>query len=369
MNENEFVGKYGLFSSIVVTVVGVGVFSYPSVMANMVGSDGWIVSIAAGAICLACLILMHKAIAKNNYNNFYTMMKSSFGKFFGRVLSVILCAYLILSISLGMRIFAEVIKMTLLEQTPTEFILIVMILSGIYLVRGTVSALVKFNEISFIIMFIPIAIILVFATRSGDLTNVLPIFQNKPEDYLYAIMTSTYAFGGFEIIFLIMPFLKNKDKRSIRKTLLYSIMFITIFYALVVILCLMFFTKDHTKQLIWPTMTLIRAIVIPGAFVERWEGIVMALWVFFYYTTFVNSYFFSSDVIKDAFNLQDIRLSSLILAPIIYVMALYPQNIAEVYDTSSKLIPFFTLFSFIILPLLLIFFGGVKERRKKQNET
>lgn len=365
MSEKGFIGKYGLFSTIVVTVVGVGVFSYPSSMAAEVGTDGWIVTIVAGFICSTILLIIYKIVNKNGFIPFYNIMTNTLGKPLGYLLILLFCFYFIFSVSLGMRIYAEVIKMNLLEQTPTEFILLVMIFTGLYLVRSEISALVKFNEISFVIMFIPIIILLIFSTRGGDITNLLPIMQHKPNEYFNALITSTYSFGGFEIAFLILPYMK--DKKIIKKTLNNSMIFITIFYAAVVILCLMFFTKDHTKELIWPTMTLIRAIVIPGSFIERWEGIVMALWVFFYFTTFVNIFYFSSDLIKDVFKLGDIKLTSLILAPISYIIALYPQNIAEVYDISKKSTPFFLSLSFVFIPFILLILKGNRKRGGKSE--
>jgi spore germination protein (amino acid permease) len=240
-----------------------------------------------------------------------------------------------------------------------------MIFTGLYLVRGEVSALVKFNEITFVVMFLPMLIILMFATRGGQVTNVMPLLQSPPEKYISALAISTYAFGGFEIAYLVLPFMKTRE--GLKKTLLSSVVFIALFYILVTILCLMFFTKDHVKNLLWPTIGLIRAIVIPGAFVERWEGIVMALWVLFYFTTFVNMYYFSGDIIKDAFNLYDIKLSSIILTPIIYITALYPENIAEVYDISGKVVPILSIFSFVVLPLALLMLSSFRRRGKKRE--
>jgi spore germination protein (amino acid permease) len=367
MNNRGFVSKYGLFATIVVSVIGVGVFSYPSRMASEVGTNGWFVTILAGVICFFLLSLTYRVVVKNNYNTFYNMLEDNLGKILSKVFAFVLCVYFISAVALGMRVFAEVIKMYLLEQTPTEFILLVMIFTGLYLVRGEVSALVKFNEIAFFAMFIPMIIILVFATRGGRVTNVLPLLQTEPTEYIKSLATASYAFGGFEIVYLVLPFMKDKD--GIRKTFFKSVSFITVFYAVVTILCLMFFTQEHTKELLWPTITLIRAIVIPGAFVERWEGIVMTLWVLFYFTTFVNLYYFSGDIIKDAFHLHDIKLSSLILAPIIYLVALYPQNIAEVYDTSGKITPILSGFSFIILPLVLLLLSGKRGRGRKKGEV
>ncbi|ERI94835.1 spore germination protein [Clostridiales bacterium oral taxon 876 str. F0540] len=366
MKDRGFISKYGLFATIIVTVVGVGVFSLPNRMADEVGTDGWLVVIIAGVICFLLLSLIYRVVLKNNYNTFYSMLEDNLGSLLGKLFGIIICIYFIFSVALGMREFAEVIKMYLLEQTPTEFILLAMIFTGLYLVRGDLSALVKFNEISFFAMFIPILIILVFATRGGYLTNVLPLLQSRPEQYLKGLTTATYAFGGFEIAYLVLPYIKDKD--GIKKTFFKSIAVITAFYAIVIILCLMFFTKEHTKNLLWPTITLIRAIVIPGAFIERWEGIVMALWVLFYFTTFVNMYYFSGDIVKEAFKLHDIKLSSALIAPIIYIIALYPQNIAEVYDTSSKITPILSAFSFIILPLILLFTSKLKGRGTNKNE-
>lgn len=366
MNERHFISRYGLFASIVVTVVGVGIFSYPGRMANEVGTDGWVVTVIAGIICSVLLALIYKVVKRHEYVTFYEMLENNFGRLISKAVAFIICVYFIASIALGMRVFAEVIKMYLLEQTPTEFILLVMIFTGLYLVRGEITALVKFNEISLIVMFVPMIIVLMFTTRGGNLTNVLPVFQNKPVEYVSALSTAAFAFGGFEIAFLMLPFMK--EKKGVTGTLIKSILFITLFYVAVIVLTLMFFTKEHTKVLLWPTITLIRAIVIPGAFVERWEGIVMTLWVLFYFTTFANIFYFAGDVIKSAFNLHDIKLSSIILAPIIYIVALYPENIAEVYDFSGKITPVFFVFTVVLIPVLLLFTKGVRGRRKIKNE-
>jgi len=365
MDEKKFVGKYGLFSTITVTVIGVGAFSYPSTMANEVGTDGWIVTIAAGLICLGVLLIIYKVVNKNEFMPFYDITTNTLGKFLGNIVILLLCVYFIFSVSIGMRIFVEVIKMNLLGKTPSEFIILVMIFTGLYLVRAEISALVKFNEISFIIMFVPMIIILLFSAKGGDVSNILPIMQHSPKEYLNALITSTYAFGGFEISFLILPYVK--DRKEIKKTLISSMAFITIFYAGVVILCLMFFTKDHTKELIWPTMSLVRAIMIPGTFIERWEGVVMALWVFYYFTTFVNMFYFSSELIKESFKLDDIKVTSLILAPVIYLIALYPQNITEVYDMANRSTLFFVSLSFIFVPFILFVLKGGRKRGEKNE--
>lgn len=359
MNDKEFITPYGLFATIVVTVIGVGVFSFPRDMTISAGTDGWIVTLVSGVISYLLIFIAIKAVKNNNYSKLYYILRFNFGSLIGSILALIFIASNIFAVSIGMRVFIEVIKMYLLQRTPTEFLILVTILTGIYIIRGEVGNLVKFNEFAFWIMFIPIIFVLLLTLNRTDFTNIFPILNNTPNEYVKALSTTVYSFGGIEIVYLMLPFMKNK--KSIPKVAMKSIMFITIFYAVIVIFCLAVFAKEQTKILMWPTITLIKSIDIPGTFIERWEGVVMALWIIFYFTTFINAYYLSADVLKDMFKLHDIKLSSALLIPFIYAIALYPENIAEVYDISNSVLPYLAIFSLVILPLLLF----IKKPSKK----
>jgi spore germination protein (amino acid permease) len=211
-------------------------------------------------------------------------------------------------------------------------------------------------------MFIPVIFILLLALKLGDYTNVFPILHNKPINYIYSLKYTAFSFSGIEILFLIIPFLRNREKS--KKIMDRGIIFITLFYALVTVMVLAILSKEHTKMLIWPTITMIKSLDVPGAFIERWDGIVMALWVLFYFTSFSNLYFFSSHIIKENFNLREMKTSSYVLAPFVYIIAILPKNIGEVFSIGATVIPIIFVFNLIVLPLLLYFTGkfiGKKE--------
>lgn len=366
MKDKEFITPYGLFTTIVVTVVGVGIFSYPRELAATVGTDGWLVTIISGIISYLLIWMLYKAMKNNDYNKFYGTLEKNFGKVAGIILALIFVIHSVFFISIGMRVFIEVIKMYLLEKTPTEFLLLITILVGSYLIRGEIDTVVKFNEISFWIMFVPIILVLLFTLNRTDFTNVLPMFNSSPYDYLKAIRNSVFAFGGIQVIYMLLPFMKNK--KEIKKTALKSIAFVTIFYLVIVVFTLAVFTKSQTKILLWPTITMIKSISIPGTFIERWEGVVMALWIIFYFTTFVNGYYLSADIVKDMFKLSDVKISSVLIVPFIYLIALYPKNIAEIYDINSTISPPLYLYSLVILPLILMLRRPSKKRAVEEGD-
>jgi len=368
MREKKIIGDFGLFTTISVAVVGVGIFSCPREVIGIVGSDAWIVTIIGGIVICLLLYLIYMVMMKNNFEDFTNILQNTFGKFLGGVFAITFAMYSIFIVSLGMREFVEVIKLYLLRRTPTEFILMTTILTGTYLVRGEIGDLVKFNEISFWVMFVPAFVVLIFTAVNADFTNLLPVLNNKPMNYLSASKYILFCFGGIEIAYLILPYLKNKNNSS--RILKKSIIFVTIFYLIIMILVLAVFSKAQSRILIWPTITMIQSLEISGTFIENWEGIVMAFWILFYFTTFVNTYFFSGEIVKNVFKLKDIKLSSLLLMPIIYVVALYPANIAQLYTLQFNSSPLLltAIFLFVILPILILLIGKARERGKSEDE-
>ncbi len=368
MQDRKIIGDFGLFTTVVVAMVGIGIFSCPKQVIDKVGSDGWIVILTSGIVIFLLLYLIYVVMRKNDFQDLTNILKSNFGELIGGIFAIVFALYSIFIVSLGMREFVEVIRQFLLNQTPSEFVLVTTILTGTYLVRGEIGDLVKFNEISFWIMFLPIFVVFILVSINADFTNLLPVLNSEPLNYLSASRYALFCFGGFEIAYLIFPYAKNK--KNVSRVLRKSIMFVTIFYAIVMMLVLAVFSKAQGRILLWPTISMIRSLYIPGTFVERWEGIVMALWILFYFTTFVNTYFFASEIVKNVFKLKDIKISSLLIMPIIYVVALYPENIAEIYTLQFKtnLVLYTAIFVFIILPILILIMGKVKGRRKSKDE-
>ncbi|KYH34940.1 spore germination protein YndE [Clostridium tepidiprofundi DSM 19306] len=363
MQQQKFIGRFGVFSTIVVSVMGVGIFSYPRELADAIGNDGWLITIISGIITFGLLYIIYKCVKLNKFDTFTNILENNFGKFIGKLIAIVFVINNIIFISIGMRIFDEVLKMFLLEKTPTEFIIICMILVGTYLIRGKIGNLIRFNQVVFWIMTIPLFIIMLFSLKNADFTNVLPILQNKPIEYLKAIPVSLIAFTGINIAYLIIPYIKNDDNTS--RILVKSIGFVSIFYIVVTVFSLFVFSLEQTKVLLWPTISMIKSIDMPGAFVERWEGIVMSFWIMFYFTTFVNAYYFSAEIIKDVFNIGSINLAPIIISPLIYVVTLIPENIAEVYYVKSKIMPIFSLITVVIIPLTLFGFSKVKMKGVK----
>lgn len=359
---DEKINGFGIFASIITAVIGIGIFSYPRELTEKVSTDAWIVTLISTLLSILLILIICYIVKINSYKSLNDIFTDTSGKFIGAMFSIIFVFYNIFSISIGLRIFTEVLKMYLLEKTPTELIVILMILTGFYMVRGGTLSVVKFNEICFWLMFIPMCIIILLVLKLGDISNVLPIFQNKPIKYFEAIKPTIYAFGGFEIAYLLIPLLKSKRKAV--KYLFLAMLFVGLFYTIIVVLVLSIFGAEETKILLWSPITMVKCIDIPGTFIERWDGVVMALWVIFYASTFINGLNFSTTLIKDTFLLKSKYTPLYILTPIIYLIALYPDNLKEIYSIGSTIVPVLALLVYIIIPIFIIICSKIKKGGK-----
>ncbi|MCY6355515.1 GerAB/ArcD/ProY family transporter [Clostridium sp. ZS2-4] len=364
MDNQNIISDYDLVVSIIVTVVGTAIFAYPSQLSNMVGTDGWIVILFSGVVTALLLYLLNKAIEVNNYGRLLDILHSNFGNLLGNIIAFFIAAAGAFIISFQMRTFIEVIKMYLLEKTPTEFLILLMILTGTFLIRGEFESIIRFNEIAFGLMFIPVLLSIPFILKGVDYTNILPVFTHEPIEYLKASKVSFLSFSGFSVIYMLFPYAKDKSKIS--KVTLGSLGFIVVFYLIITLMSLMVFSKEYNSQLLWPSITMISTVDIPGSFVERWEGIAMIFWLIFYFTTFVNIYYFNSEIIRDIFHLEDIKIALMLVIPFIYIAALYPENIAEVYDIQSKVIPYIDTTIIGVIPVILLIIAFFKTRRVKK---
>lgn len=369
MSKKNVMSRYDLFVTIVVTVVGTSLFSYPRILTEKIGTDGWIVIILSGVILLPFLYILCKAAKVNKFKRLTEMLEDSLGSIIGKIIAIYIALAGLFIISIEMRTFTEVIKMYLLDRTPAEFIIVLMIIVGSFLVRGEIESVIKFNEIAFWLMFIPIIISTLFLLYRADFTNIFPMFNHSPIEYVKASQSSLYSLIGFGIIYMVLPLVNEKD--DIFKVTFKSVAFIVIFYLIIFLSTLFIFPSNYNSKLLWPTITALSTVDIQGAFIERWEGLVMVFWIVFYFTTYVNVLCFISDIVKDVFHLEDVKISLVLILPFIYLISLYPQNIAEVYDIRNKFVPYIDTVIVGLLPIVLLVTGFTRGNnpRRKKNEV
>lgn len=367
MEKKGFIEEFALFVSLSVSMIGVGVFYAPAIVAKYVGPGGWISALLTGLEILVILYFIYKVISLNKFKDITFILRDNYGRLIGSILALAYSVLTLIVLALSLRTFSEVITMYLLTNTPTEVIIATFIFIGMYLSRGGLANVVHFNEIVFWLMFVPIAIMLLLTLPVADFSNLLPIGGYPLKEYFLSSIEMLFLFNGFSMAFILIPYVKKRNR--VKSVIFKGSIFVTIFYVIILILVSATLSSIQTAESIFPTITMLQSISSSSGILEKWDSLIMALWVIFYFTSFANIYYFASIVLKDVFKLQDIRTASTIYVPIVYLAALIPENIIDVRNLSYNYLRIgFTSIILIIIGFTLII-TLIKNMRRRVNEN
>lgn len=359
IRNNDIISPYQIAMIIIMSVISVGVFSIAADAAEAAGTDAWLAVALAGALNILAVYIVIRLNSIFPGKTFAEYSQIIIGTIPGKALTFLFAVYLLLVIAYVTRAFTEVVKMFLLFRTPTEVIMLSLILVCTYIVRGGAECIGRINELVFPILFIPFFIILFFGFSQMEFSNLLPALQTPADKMLAAIPTLTFSFGGIELALFYIGFMKHPKKAY--KPAILAVLFITLFMVMITAFCIATFGKNATMQFLWPLVSYIRAISLPGLFIERLDGVILSLWMLTVFTTIVSAYFIVSYSIAKVAGTREQKQYVLPLAIFIYYFALQPDSLAELYEWGAIIFPYAISAFLYVVPFLLLLIAKLRR--------
>lgn len=356
---DDKISSYQLGVIIFNTVLGIGILSLPASLTKAAENDGWILCIISGALCIFFAYLMCYVGKKYSQYGLVGTLRKLFGKIVGTILALPLLIYFIFFASIEVRLFAETAKLYLLPSTPLEFIIVPLILLMTVLARNGVETIARFFETIMPFIFFLIFILIMVTVPNSDYSNIRPFLGTPLPKLIKGVGVSVFSYAGFEILLVIFPFLRT-PKKSFKSSAV-GLLLIIVCYVIVEIQCLAKFGVKETQAFIYPTISLIRASQVPGGFIERLEGLLLALWVTSVFTTLVSFAFGFSVICADLLNQKKQKHIISLILPIIYVLSLIGDSVVELFDLSDMIANTFGLYTIAFLPLLMFIFSLFKK--------
>lgn len=347
-------------------ILGVGILGFPAGLAKAVENDAWVVGIVSGLINILFIFFICKLGNKYPELGLVGTLRRLFGKVLGTILALPALAYFVIFAALAMRIFAETIKLYLLNNTPLEFIILPLMLLAVFLARSGVEPSARFFEVVTPIIILVMLYLIIVSLPKNDYSNLRPFFTHPVSDYISGLRSGTFAFSGFEILLIMFPFLR-KPKEAFKVSSI-TMLGITALYTIVTILCLAKLGAKETASMIYPTVTLIKASEVPGGFIERQEGVLLAVWVIFVFTTLAGMIYAASVITGDILKQRKRTHAVSIYIPVIYVVSLLGENIAALGKLSDTMSLIFGTYTIMILPPVMLIVSAIKDRGGAKGE-
>jgi spore germination protein len=341
-------------------MLAAGILTLPRVATEkMMTPDAWITVIIGGLISIFIALIMVKLCERYPNQTFYQYNQTIVGKMLGTIISLAVIFYFLLLAALEIRVMAETTGLFLLQGTPTWAIIMPFIWIGLYLTLGGINAVARLLEIIFPITVLFFIVVLFLGLKIFELDNIRPVMGMGIKPIIDGIPATALSYSGYEVILIIFMFMQNQEKA--KKVVLIGIGVPLIFYTLTLVVIIGALSVEGVLSQTWPVLTFIRGYDITGLFFERFDSLLLVIWIMQIFSTFIVSYFAVAIGLSQVFK-KHIKPFYWIILPVLYLIAMTPENINSLFEFGDW-ISKFGLLLFGTIPGLLLLLSYVRGKR------
>lgn len=351
---------------LILDIFGMGITILPQKAVEFGGQNGWLYILSGLILSIFFLIIINNVAKIYPNDNFVDYTCKILGKPLGIIISFGFIIKIMIGLAMEIRIFSEILKEIMLFNTPFWVIsLSMLILCGFMASKGY-EARGRIAEILIFIVFIPLAFVFFISIFDIDFSNLKPFFKEiEPINALKGSGYMLFYFTGIEFIFLVYPYVKEKEK--IQKATINAIIIVGLIMTAITIITIARFGKYDIAHQMWPVLEIMDTIDLPGSFIERQDALIMTFWIISIFMMANAGIFFSSLIFKDIAKIGTHTTFICICIPIIYIISFLPANITEVYIIMDKFYLTFGIFYIVILPLALYIVGKIRGLKNETN--
>lgn len=345
------------------TIIGVGVLALPLIAVRAADSGApmvTLIGVMVGYIGLFVITFLGMRFPDQSIIQYSEVIIGRWIAWIGSAFTIVFFAILT---SLAAREFGEVVVTSVLKSTPVEVTVIVMLVLATFSCRNNIITFTYLHHFYFPLILFPGLGIVVLSMKSAELINLQPIIGNDPSHMLPGILTVGALFQGSFIMTLVIPSMRKPQKAMIAGFI--GFLVVGALYVATVIAAVGVFGSEEIKNLLWPTLELAKATTLPANVLERLDAAFLAVWVTAVFTTLLSSYFLTIRMTSQLFRLQDHKAISTFILPLVFIMAMIPQNIIQLYAVIED-VGRIGLYITIGYPGLLLLISLVRKKRGNQ---
>lgn len=313
------------------SIIGVGILPLPLFAVKVADHGAPLLTLLgslAGTACVLIVAVLGKRFPRQTIVQF---SETVIGKWPARVINLILIVFFAMLTAFTAREFGEVVISSVLRTTPLEVTIIIMLFLGAVSARVNITsfAYIHFFYLPFIL--IPAWVIVFLSMKNAELINLLPVWGNDPHGVIGGILNIANIFQAAFVIAFVIPVMKQPGK-AIRASFWGAVIAGTL-YTAIAAATVSVFGPEQIRQLLWPTLELAKTTTFPANIPERMDAAFLALWVTAVFTTLLSNYVMTVKAIENLFRLKDYRMLAFFLFPFLFLMAMQPQSILQMYTT------------------------------------
>ena len=350
LSSNRKISLRQLQILIILEAFGMGVVMLPRRAAEYAARDGWLVII--GIAALACIGAALITAAMRPSSAFLEYTAKLLGRPAAKLLATGLAVKLLLNAGLQTRLFALLIRQSLLNRTPMAVVTGLTVAAAAYTASKGIETRARVAEILFILIMPLMLLLFICAFFTSDTSNLLPVFTVKPARIITGAARLGYAFTGLECLLLVFPFIQRP--KDTRRAVIFAVSAAGAAFLLITLAAIASFGPDGLLTQSAPVLRMMDMLNIPGGFTERQDALMFSFWIITVFAGLNMYVFFSALLVKGLARKGKNGGWVIACATAVFALACLPLDAGAVEVYMDKLYFTFGVFYIFILPVILI---------------
>lgn len=358
-------GKLSVYEGVMfITLIIVSKILYTStpVVVKQVGTAAWYMTLVSCIVSIIFFLFVSVLMNRFPGKNLVEIHEAVIGKVAGKIACVILSGGLTFSAASVLREFVEMIKVYNLPDTPPSVISITFIAVIMLLSHKGLESIVRISCINFYPIIFGLCIILVLAMPYYNFDYLKPYFGYGLKKTLYVGFLRSSAYQEFMTLTAIVASIHSI--KEFRKIGVISIALAGIIFSISFICYVMTFQYTMGKENLSGIFQLSRMIYYNRYF-QRIESIFLFTWVISALITVATGFYISIRVYCQCFEIEDHKPIIPAFALLMYVVALTPKSISELFGKNMYYLRQYSGFFVYGMPILLLIISLVFRKKQK----
>ncbi|MFD0671347.1 GerAB/ArcD/ProY family transporter [Cohnella sp. GCM10027633] len=270
------ISRFQLFFLLVQSQIGIGLLSLPSDIQKSAGGDGWLSVLVAGAVTQVLLLVFWALCRRFPQRTLPEISVLLFGKRGGKAVNGIFFACFIAVASLASALYIRTIGNWLLILTPKWILLLLVLATCVYMALENLRMIARFYVISSFMFVILFLMSVLNFKNEMHLSYLLPVGKSGLDHILVGSHSTFFAMLGFEIFLFGFAHVAGQPRKLFATASLANL-FVTIFYAYFVAICLVSFSPNALSRVNDPLLFMFKGLSYQV--IERLDLIFLALWI------------------------------------------------------------------------------------------
>ncbi len=346
------VNAYMVFFIIHTSQIGVGIAGVPRIIYLEAKQDAWIAVLLSGIFIHALVWLIIQILSRFENKDLYQIHGILFGEKIGNIFNFVVTVYFIMAFYSIMIAYIEMTLSWGYEGVYEWVASLILIFISIYGVMGGFRVIVG---ICFITFLLTIWLIFVIYQPLDHVhwIRIFPILEADMKELSRGIFKTSYTMLGFEALFFIYPFIKEKNKTLFFAQL--AVMVTTFLVFIFTLLSIVYFSPPQLEKTIWASLTMLSIVKFP--FVERFEYIAISLWLLVILPNLTLFLWLASKGVKEVFHMKQ-KYAVWMIGVILFTLSFFLNKRVE-NNTFIDLVGrtgFYLWFCYPLLLYILTFF-------------